>query len=63
MATKTYTVKFVGTVAPKNKALVTLAEQTKSLKDDYTKIVNDWAINARNNGRCSIFQQRLRMRG
>ena len=34
-------------LASKNKALVTLAEQTKCLKDDYTKIVNDWATNAR----------------
>jgi hypothetical protein len=34
-------------LAAKNKALVTLAEQTQKLKDDYTKIVNDWAQNAR----------------
>ena len=41
------TVSDANALAAKNKALVTLAEQTKSLKDDYTKIVNDWAINAR----------------
>lgn len=34
-------------LAAKNKALVTLAEQTQKLKDEYTKIVNDWAENAR----------------
>lgn len=34
-------------LAAKNKALEALATQTQSLKDDYVKIVNDWAQNAR----------------
>lgn len=34
-------------LAAKNKALVTLAEQTQKLKDEYSGIVNDWAENAR----------------
>lgn len=34
-------------LATKNKALEDLAKQTQSLKDDYVKIVNDWAKNAR----------------
>ena len=33
--------------AAKNKALEALAKETQGLKDDYVKIVNDWAKNAR----------------
>jgi multidrug transporter EmrE-like cation transporter len=33
--------------AAKNKALSSLAEETQNLKNDYVKIVNDWAENAR----------------
>lgn len=33
--------------AAKNKALTSLAEETQNLKNDYVKIVNDWAENAR----------------